>query len=77
MEVSGQFHTLATLPLGKSMWYPLDRRLGGNRASLDILTKRKNPHPYQESNPSQFYLISFTKHLKKLNPRHAVGNNSH
>jgi hypothetical protein len=29
MEVSGQLHTLAALPQGKSPWYPLDRRLGG------------------------------------------------
>jgi hypothetical protein len=28
MEVSGQLHALATLPQGKSPWYPLDRRLG-------------------------------------------------
>jgi len=36
MEVSGQLHMLATLPLGKSSWYPLDRRLGGpHRAVME------------------------------------------
>jgi hypothetical protein len=29
LEVSGQFHASAALPLGKSPRYPLDRRLGG------------------------------------------------
>jgi hypothetical protein len=29
MEVSGQLHAPATLPPGKKLWYPLDRRLGG------------------------------------------------
>jgi hypothetical protein len=28
MEVSGQLHAQATLPPGKSPWYPMDRRLG-------------------------------------------------
>jgi len=32
MEVSGKLHALAALPLGKSPWYPLDRKLGGSRA---------------------------------------------
>jgi hypothetical protein len=29
MEVSGQLHAPAALPQGKSLRYPLDRRLGG------------------------------------------------
>jgi hypothetical protein len=29
MEVSGQLHAPAALPQGKSLWYPLDRRLSG------------------------------------------------
>jgi len=44
MEVSGQPHTVATLSLGKSSWYPLKRRLGKNKFitnSLDLL-KTKN-----------------------------------
>jgi hypothetical protein len=28
MEVGGQFHTPAALPLGKELQYPLDRMLG-------------------------------------------------
>jgi hypothetical protein len=38
-------------PQGKSPWYPLDRRLGGPRAILDMAVKRKLPSPHQESNP--------------------------
>jgi hypothetical protein len=29
MEVIGQLHDSATLPQGKSLWYPLERRLEG------------------------------------------------
>jgi hypothetical protein len=29
MEISGQLHAPALLPPRKSLWYPLDRRLGG------------------------------------------------
>jgi hypothetical protein len=36
---------------GKSPWYPLDRRLGGSRASLDVVVRRKIPSPYRDSNP--------------------------
>jgi hypothetical protein len=28
MEVSDQLHASAALPQGKSLWYPLDRRMG-------------------------------------------------
>jgi hypothetical protein len=38
-------------PQGKSPWYPLDRRLGGPRAILDVMVKRKIPSPHQKSNP--------------------------
>jgi hypothetical protein len=38
-------------PQKKSPWYPLDRRLGGPRALLDTVVKRKIPSPHQESNP--------------------------
>jgi len=37
MEVSGQPYTLAVLCLGKSSQYPLNERLGGLRAIMDIL----------------------------------------
>jgi hypothetical protein len=36
---------------GRSPWYPLDRRLGGPRAVLDAVVKRKIPSPYWELNP--------------------------
>jgi hypothetical protein len=51
MEVTGQFHAPAALPQEKSLWYPLDRRLGGPRAVLDAVVKRKIPSPRRESNP--------------------------
>jgi hypothetical protein len=38
-------------PQGKSPWYPLDRRVGGPRAVLDTMEKRKMPSPHRESNP--------------------------
>jgi hypothetical protein len=38
-------------PQGKSPCYPFDRRLGGPRAVLDALMKRKIPSPHRESNP--------------------------
>jgi hypothetical protein len=38
-------------PEGKSPWYPLDRRLGGPRAVLDAVVKRKIPSSRRESNP--------------------------
>jgi hypothetical protein len=39
--VSDQLHAPAALPRGKSPQYPLVRRLGGPRAGLDDLEKRK------------------------------------
>jgi len=43
MEVSGQLHTPTTLPPGKEPWYPLDRRLGGPKAVLDMVVKSYHP----------------------------------
>jgi hypothetical protein len=51
-------------PQGKNLWYPLDRRLGGPRAVLDAVVKRKIPSPRRESNPRtpivQFVAQSYT-----------------
>jgi len=47
MEVGGQCHTLAVLPLGKT-WYPLYRRLGGPETGLDSFGKSR---PHQDSIP--------------------------
>jgi hypothetical protein len=44
MEVSGQLHALATLPLGKSPWYP--------RAGLEVALRREILSPYQDLNHS-------------------------
>jgi hypothetical protein len=50
MEVSGQLHAPAALPLGK---VPCTHRIGGwvgPRAFLDAVVKRKIPSPRRESN---------------------------
>jgi hypothetical protein len=46
--------SFTTRPLysqGKSPSYSLDRRLGGLRAVLDAVVKRKIPSPHRKSNP--------------------------
>jgi len=51
MEVSGQLHTLTTLPLGRSPRYPLNRRLAGPQSSPGCGDEEKSLScPYQESN---------------------------
>jgi len=42
MEVSGQ---LQLYPQGKSPWYPLDRRLGGNQSRSGRSGEEKNSQP--------------------------------
>jgi hypothetical protein len=51
MAVSGLLHALAASPTGKEPPYPLDRRLGRPRASLDTGEER-NLFPCQELNLS-------------------------
>jgi hypothetical protein len=46
MEVNGQIHDPAALPTGIRR-YLLDRRLGGPRAVLNAVVKRKIPSPPQ------------------------------
>jgi hypothetical protein len=41
MEANGQLHFPAALSLEKKSRYPLDRRLSGPRAGLDVTEKRK------------------------------------
>jgi hypothetical protein len=36
---------------GKSLWYPLDRRLGGPQSCSGHGSEEKNSHPRRESNP--------------------------
>jgi hypothetical protein len=45
MEVSGQFHEPAALPLGKEPWYPLKRRLGGPQSRSGCGGEEKNSQP--------------------------------
>jgi hypothetical protein len=42
---SGQFHAQAALPQGKSLWNPLDRRLGGPQGWSGHSGKKKNSQP--------------------------------
>ena len=51
MKVNGCLHIPAALPVGKEPQYPLNKRLFGPRAGLDILEKRRIPYPYWDSNP--------------------------
>jgi len=44
MEMSGQLHISAALPLEKSPQSPLDRRLDGSRAGLDTAVAKIKIH---------------------------------
>jgi len=44
MEVSGQHHALSNLPPEKRPQCPLNR-VGGPKANLDMVAKRKHPYP--------------------------------
>jgi hypothetical protein len=41
----GKLHALATLPQGKSPWYPLDRRRGGPQSRSGCRSEEKNSQP--------------------------------
>jgi hypothetical protein len=45
MKVSGQLHTPADLPQGKSPWYPSDRRLGEPQSRSGGGGEEKNSQP--------------------------------
>jgi hypothetical protein len=45
VEVSGQLHAPAALPLGRSPRYPLDRRLGGPQSLSGRGGEEKNSKP--------------------------------
>jgi len=45
MDVSSQLHAQAILTPQKDPWYPLNRSLGGPRAGLNVLEKRKMSCP--------------------------------
>jgi hypothetical protein len=49
LEVSGQLHSPAALPPGKSPRYPLDRRLGGPQSRFGQF-RSENSWPYRDSN---------------------------
>jgi hypothetical protein len=50
MEVSVYTQALATLPLGKEAWCPLNRRMGGSHSQCGHFGEEKNllPLPYSE-----------------------------
>jgi hypothetical protein len=63
MKVSGQHHTLAALPLGKSPWYPLDRRLGEHQ-DPEVTEKReilfcKESNPGRQAHSSSLYRLNY------------------
>jgi hypothetical protein len=69
MEFSGHLHALAALLPGKephgTHW------IGGwlySRADLDVVARKKNPNPFQESNPDRpaFSLVSVLTRLLQL-----------
>jgi hypothetical protein len=45
MEVSGQLHAPAALPLRKSPWYSLDRMQGGPQSRSEHGDEEKNSKP--------------------------------
>jgi hypothetical protein len=45
MEVSGQIHAVAALPLGKQPWSSLNRRLGGPQSRSGCCAKERNLLP--------------------------------
>jgi len=51
MEVSGQLPALAAYPLGQDPSTHLTGGWVGPRACLDVVVKRNNPCPLQESDP--------------------------
>jgi len=54
MEVDGQFHLPATLPLSKELLLPLG---WGSRADLDSLQKRKISCPFRELNHNSLVVL--------------------
>jgi hypothetical protein len=55
MEVNGQLHAPAALPQGKSLWYPLDRRLGGPQSRSGRGGEEKNSQPPTELSRLSLY----------------------
>jgi hypothetical protein len=51
MEVSGQLHAPAALPLGKYSRYPLDRSLSGPQSRSGRGGEEKNSQPPSEIEP--------------------------
>jgi hypothetical protein len=51
VEVSGELHAAAALPLRKNPWYPLDRRLGGLQSRSGRGGEEKNSQPPTEIEP--------------------------
>jgi hypothetical protein len=64
-------------PQGDSLWYTLDRRLGGPSAILDVVVKRKIPSLHWESNPRtpdiQHITQCYTTELSQL-PIHKLNS---
>jgi hypothetical protein len=68
MEVSAQLHVTAALPLGKSPWYPLDRKMGGSQSNSGHCGKEKHSQrlPGLEPPIIQPAAQSYTTELSRL-----------
>jgi hypothetical protein len=68
MEESGQLHSPATLPQGKSPWYPLDRRTSGPQSRSGRGGEKKNSYhlPGLESLIIQHVAQRYTTELSRL-----------
>jgi hypothetical protein len=73
MEVSGQFHAPAALPLGKILWYSLVRWLGGTQSRSESGGEKKKPNSRRESNPGRpaRSLVTVLTELSRL-PRNNI-----
>jgi hypothetical protein len=61
---------------GKNPHYPMDRRMGGSRTTLDVVAKKENPFPCQELKPGH-PLHSLVTILTKLLQLHQLKLTSH
>jgi hypothetical protein len=68
MEASGQLHAPTDLTLGKSPWYPLDRRLGGPQSRSGRGKVQKNSHSVSGLEPPiiQHVAQRYTTELSSL-----------
>jgi hypothetical protein len=79
MKVNGRLHAPASLPQGKSTWYPLDRKLGGPQSRSGHGGEEKNSHPLPEIEPPIIWPIAqrYTTELSRRLTVPSTGRNHH